>query len=149
MYVSDRLTGPRVIADWTKTALEHYDSAGHDGMLENLAYSFSRLIARCMLEMGQADDAGPGSLEGQAGPIIRSGLRWVLRTLASGPETPGGPQAPGTGFRSTPRDPAAGSPRELAVPRSRNPARVIFCEALDPIERDAFRAVAVSRAFAA
>lgn len=105
-------------------------------------------MARLMAEMDRVDDgAGPASDEAQARPVFRSGLRRIGGV-------PGSPHAHGTslhgtGLRGTSPDHIARAQGELRARRRDNPGPVVFWEALDPIERDAFRSVAFPRTFAA
>jgi CRP-like cAMP-binding protein len=94
--------------------------ARHDGLRGSLAFWFSQLIAR-----------------------------WSRTLRTFGSRALGSPQPPSPGFSGTPRGPGARSQRQLGVTRQRDPAGPIFWEELDPIARDAFRSVAVSRTFAA
>lgn len=97
-----------------------YGSAGLRGFLGDLAGSIGRLIARLEADPDRPGDTKPAPAEPQGRAVFRDG----------------GPYQAGTaGSRPRPSRPDAAS--------------VVFWEALDPIERDAFRAVAAARTFAA
>jgi hypothetical protein len=89
------------------------------GFLSDLAWSIGRLIAKRKPDLERLDDAGPASTEMQMRPSLRD-----ERPYQAGPAGSPGPQRPGD-------------------------AAVVFWEALDPMEREAFRSVASSRTFAA
>jgi hypothetical protein len=122
------------------------DSANRGGLLSNLTLSIGNLIFRCKFEIERVDDLGPGAAEAQlhpVHPVIHNRRRRVRRSGTSD-----GPQASLTGFRNTSyQDHVDGSP--LSIPRQRDGANVAFWEALDPVEREAYRSVAFSRTFAA
>jgi CRP-like cAMP-binding protein len=138
---------PHDTRHWADAASRHHDSTARGGLLGNLTVSIGRHVKlTCKLEIERADALVPISAGAQAQPEFREELRNRLEQGTS--ETPhaerlGVPDA-------SPRDLTAGSFRtERSTPRRPNPATVVFWEALDPIERDAFRSVAVSRTFAA
>lgn len=112
-----------------------------DGMRDGIAYS----TGGWPHETGRFDGQVPGS-DGAEERSVRGD-----RSLASPSGTPDDPQPPhprrpgmsGGGHADRPH------PGEQRIPGRRDPGAVIFWEALDPIQRDAFRSVASSRTFAA
>jgi CRP-like cAMP-binding protein len=118
------------------------DSADHGGLLSNLTLSIGSLIFRCKLEIERAGDRETVPPGVQARPVIRNGLRRVLR-----PGTSDKPPAARLGFQAgSHQDQNDGS--HFRIPR-RHDGSVVFWEALDPIEREAFRSVSFPRTFAA
>ena len=118
------------------------DSADHGGLLSNLTLSIGSLIFRCKLEIERAGDREAVPPGVQARPVIRNGLSRALR-----PGTSDKPAAVRPGFQAgSHQDQNDGS--HFRIPR-RYDGSVAFWEALDPIEREAFRSVAFPRTFAA
>lgn len=98
----------------------HHDPGGRSGFLSDLVRSIGRLTAKRKPGIKRLDDAGPVSAEAQEPAALRDGRPYQARSI-----------------------------RPLLRPRRPDTATVVFWEALDPIERDAFRSVASSRTFAA
>jgi len=119
------------------------DSGNRGGWLSNLTLSIGNLIFRCKFEIERVDDLGTGAAEAQLYPVIHNRRRHVRRSGTSD-----GPQASLTGFRDTSYQDDADRP-PLSIPRQRDGAGIAFWEALDPVEREAYRSVAFSRTFAA
>jgi CRP-like cAMP-binding protein len=143
MDMPTRPPGPHDLHRSPDTGPVRHDSANRGGWLSNLTLSIGNLIFRCILEIKRVDDLGPGSAETQMRPSIRNRRRHMLR-----PGTSDGPQASLIGSQNMPHEGRIeGSP--LSIPRQRDGANVAFWEALDPIEREAYRSVAFSRTFAA
>lgn len=123
-----------------------HDSANRSGRPGNLTLSIGSLILRCKLEIERVDKLRPASAETQARLTFGN---WLRRALPSGASD--NPQVSRPGYQSTSLQGRAdrSHPGHLRVTPQRDGAPVVFWGALDPIERDAFRAVASSRTFAA
>jgi len=111
-----------------------------------MTFSIGRLMLKCKLEIARVDDLGSTSGEIRTPSALSSRLRSVFRSRASDTT-----QFLQPGFQSASRQgQSARSYRSgHGIPRRSNPGTVIFWEALDPIEREAFRSVAFFRTFAA
>jgi CRP-like cAMP-binding protein len=143
MYTPTRLPEPHDIHRSPDTGPALHASAHRGGLLSILTLSIGSLIFRCKLEIERVDELGPAVAEAQAHRVFRHGLRRIFR-----PGRSDNPQVSRPGFQDTPQHgPVCGS--HPWVPRPRTAAGVVFWGALDPVEREAFRSVAVSRTFAA
>lgn len=142
MHMPARRSEPHDNRDLQDNGPGSRDSADHGGLLSNLTLSIGSLIFRCKLEIERAGDRETVPPGVQARPVIRNGLSRALR-----PGTSDKPPAARPGFQ-------AGSHQHqndgshFRIPR-RYDGSVAFWEALDPIEREAFRSVAYPRTFAA
>ena len=115
------------------------------GLLSNLTVTIGSLILQCRLQVERIEAASSALKETSAQPRIRDELHRLTRLASST-----GSQAVPDVVRGTPARGRTGpGPRELRVPHRRQAAPVSFWGALDPTEREAFRAVAFSRTFAA
>jgi CRP-like cAMP-binding protein len=109
-------------------------SEGGDGMYMPTRYASPR-DRRPSSEVGQGRTAGRGLLENLAYYLGR-----LIAMCKLGMERADVPRTPGW---------MTGPTEEMTAPQRPDPGGVIFWEALDPVEREAFRAVAVFRTFAA
>lgn len=134
---------PRDLRHSSDTGSRHHDSAAR-GLLSNLTVSFGPVKLSCKLEIERSGNLVPISAAAHAQPGLGEGPR---RGLGSG--TPEDPRADRLGaLGAFPRDLAARTLQtEPITPRPA--AAVVFWEALNSIQREAFRSVAVSRTFAA
>ena len=143
MYTPTRLPEPHDIHRSPDTGPARHASANRGGVLSNLTLSIGSLIFRCKLEIERVDELGPAASEAQAHRVFRNWLRRIVR-----PGTSDNPQVSRPGFQDTPQQGQVYGSHPW-VPRQRNAIGVVFWGALDPVEREAFRSVAVSRTFAA
>lgn len=105
-----------------------------------------RWLPKWRSETGRLDDPGSDSADAQARPARGSRLR---RALQSGPASNPLAPRPSRQGASGPSQIANSDPGEQRAPGQHGPGAAIFWEALDPIQRDAFRSVASLRTFAA
>ena len=120
MYLPTGFPEPHDIPGVRGTGPAHHGPAGRSGFLSDLGQSIGRLIAKRKPGIKGLDDAGPVSAEAEDHPSLHDGRPYQARSTSL-----------------------------LLRPRRPDAATVVFWEALDPIERDAFRSVASSRTFAA
>ena len=120
MYLPAGFPEPHDIPPVRDTGPAHHGPACRGGFLSDLAWSIGRSIAKRKPGLKPSDDAGPVSAEAPARPALRAG-----------------------------RSHQARSARPPLSPQRSDATAVVFWEALDPIERDAFRSVASPRTFAA
>lgn len=120
MYLPAGFPDPDDIPGVSPTGPADHDSADRGGFLTDLARSLGRLTAKRKPGIQRLDDVGLAASRAQEDPGLRDGRQYQAR--ATRPPLRSRPSVTGT---------------------------VVFWEALDPIERDAFRSVASSRMFAA
>lgn len=140
------LPEPNDVRHSPDTGHASHDSARRGGSLSNLTFSIGRLILKCKVEIERVNDAGPGSSEAPARPLLGNWSRRARRRRTSGNPQEHPADLP-IGFYQS-RD-VRSYPEGITVPRPRDPAPVVFWEGLDPTEREAFRSVAFPRTFAA
>lgn len=120
------------------------DADPHGSLLSNLSLSIGSFISRYMLEAGRAGAPRPTFAGMSARPAVTKGLRAAFRL-----GTPDHPQVAQPGDQNPLSRTGSSDPVRLGVARQRDVASVAFWEALDAIEREAFRSVAFRRTFAA
>jgi hypothetical protein len=144
MYTPASFPGPHEIPLPPGHGPLHRDPA--HGLQDGITYSIGRWLPKWRPEPGRLDGQGPGSGDARGDPP-RGGRQYPpLQLGAPGDPQPSRPGQPG-GFQEGQAgraDPGG----QRASDRS-DPGAVIFWEALDPIQRDAFRSVASPRTFAA
>jgi CRP-like cAMP-binding protein len=142
MYMPTAFPEPHDMRPVPDTGPAGHDSAPRGGLLSNLTLSIGTLIFRCRLEVERVNDLGSMPAVTQTRRVIRDRLRRFLQ-----PRPSDNPLASPAGFQSASHQDQID--RAYGMRPGRNAANVVFWEALDPIEREAFRLVAFPRTFAA
>jgi Cyclic nucleotide-binding domain len=145
MFIPAGFSKPHDIRRCADTGSVSRDFANRGGPLSILTCMITSMIHAGKADIRQSGQAGPSSAWAQTRRDRLNRLRRILQRGESTAKQPASPLPPGTPYQYQ----AAGSkPREIGTPGRRNTAPVVFWQALNPVERDAFRSFAFPRTFA-
>ncbi len=137
------LSEPHDIRRSPETGLARRGSAYHGDLPNILTCLITGAIRKGKPEVKRAGNPGSASARALSRRVRRNRLRQVLQPGISDTAQAAGSRPPGASYGSR----AAGSqPGDFGRP---NATPVVFWQALNPVERDAFRLFAFSRTFAA